>query len=329
MILRNITISLAILFFLTLAVYMVFISSLNPVSDSQKTQQFVVKRGATLTTIAKDLEKQGLIRSRLSFFIIAKQMGIEKKLQAGSYRLSPSLTTREIAEKLTQGTEDVWVTVKEGLRSEEVADIFLKELGIPTREFLVAARSQEGYLFPDTYLFPKEASAQAVVSLMRKTFDKRFTSQMQEQARVNNGLSPKEVVVLASIVQREGVVLKDGSTDFNLIANILVKRLKADWPLEVDATLQYIVANEAREGQKEWWTQNLTNEDKKIKSPYNTYLNKGLPPAPIANPGLAALKAVIEATGDTPYFFYIHKDRQVYPAKTLEEHNANIEKYLR
>jgi UPF0755 protein len=159
------------------------------------------------------------------------------------------------------------------------------------------------------------------VKIFRDNFDSKFSAQMRADAK-KTGLTTDETVVLASIVEREGRSREDRP----VIAGILLKRLKTDWPLQVDATLQYALGYQTFE--KTWWKKELNNDDKKIKSLYNTYLYTGLPPKPICNPGLESLRAVIYPT-ESDYWYYLHDPSgTVHYAATIEEHNANITKYL-
>ena len=137
------------------------------------------------------------------------------------------------------------------------------------------------------------------------------------------GMTLERVVILASIVEREGLTDEDRP----VIAGILLNRLEIGWPLQADATLQYALGYQAQE--KTWWKKVLTDDDKKVKSPYNTYANPGLPPGPISNPGIASIRAVIYPK-KTEYMYYLHDPTgAVHYAKTLEEHNANVARYLR
>lgn len=283
---------------------------------------FVIPRGSSVNDIINKLAKENLIRNKIVFLIIVKQMGIENKIQAGSFRLSSSMPAREIAAQLTKGTNDEWVTIIEGLRKEEIADILSDQLDIPASEFIKQA--QEGRLFPDTYLVGKDASIAAVLQIFRTNFNKKYDENLRAKTRAK-GLTDNEVLTLASMVEREA----NSQESKKQVASILYKRLKNGWPLQVDATVQYVLGYQERE--KMWWKQNLTSEDLKTNSLYNTYKNTGLPPGPIANPGLDAIVAVIEADENTPYWFYISsKDgsRMIY-SKTLEEHNRSIENHLR
>lgn len=294
--------------------------AMSPVDSADKTPElFVVQKGEGVKSIAFRLAGERLIRSSTGFFVLVKLMGIDDQLEAGDFRLNKSMSAKDIATELTHGTLDVWVTTLEGWRSEEIAQKINKDLDIPETEFL--KYQKEGYMFPDTYLLPRDASASAIVKIFRDTFDKKITDQMRIDAQ-KSGLTFDNVIILASIVEREGRT----DSDRPVIAGILLQRLKARWPLQTDATIQYALGYQPLE--KTWWKKNLSDSDKKIDSPYNTYRNPGLPPAPIANPGLASIKAVIYPT-ETGYWYYLHdKNGDVHYAATIEEHNENIAKYL-
>lgn len=284
------------------------------------TKIFKVEQGENLATIAKKLQNENLIRNKLVFYLIVKKLGIEKKIQAGDFRLSPSMSATEIAQSLTHGTLDIWVTIIEGLRKEEVAQVLSKDFDIPETEFLKAAR--EGYLFPDTYLVPRDADLESVLNIFYKNFDTKFDQTLKEKA-AKNGLIPEQAIILASLVEKEAKF----DADREKVAGIILKRYKNDWALQIDATLQYAVGYQTRE--KTWWKKDLTAQDKEIESPYNTYKNTGLPPAPIANPGLAAIKAVVNADPNTPYWYYLSDPTgKTHYAVTIDQHNANIKKYL-
>ncbi|HLL61183.1 MAG TPA: endolytic transglycosylase MltG [Candidatus Nitrosocosmicus sp.] len=291
-----------------------------PVNKKAKdTAIFVIRPGEAVPEIAKNLENENLIRNKVVFYWTVKRLGIDNKIQAGDFRLSQSMSAEEIAKNLTQGTLDEWVTIIEGLRKEEVAQIMSQKFEIPEVEFTQLA--EEGYLYPDTYLIPRQASSGAIISLLKNTFYQKYDKDLQAKA-TKKGLTEKEVVTLASLVEREAF-----ETDIQGVANVLYKRLKIDMPLQVDATVQYALGYQVQE--KRWWKRSTTFEDLEIDSPYNTYKNKGLPPGPISSPGIDALKAVVNADESTPYTFYIHdKNGAIHYARTLDEHNANIKKYL-
>ena len=317
---KKLLIIIGLFFFIGILGYFWFREGTMAVNKlDNQTKMFVIQKGQNVDTIARNLAAENLIRSRIVFFVVVKMMGYDKKIQAGSFRLSPSMNVYKVADELTHGTLDKWITVKEGLRKEEIAELFSEEFGIPVVEFNTAAK--EGYLFPDTYLVPIGAKAETAVSLLTNTFNQKYTSEMAAQAKAK-GFTQDEVVTLASIVEKEAT-----ANDRQEIADILYKRYKNDYPLQADATVQYALGYQPDE--KRWWKKYTTLDDLKLKSPYNTYINNGLPPAPISNPGIAAIQAVLNANENTPYFFYLHDKNGIsHFAKTYEEHQKNIQKYL-
>jgi len=317
---KILTTSLVFLSILTF-IYLFYTQGIMPVDkNSNETKIFVIQRGESLKSIIDNLYRQNLIRNRLAFYLLVKKLGIEKKIQAGDFRLSPAMNAETIAKILTKGTLDIWVTIIEGLRKEEIAQIINQNFSIPESEFLKYAK--EGYLFPDTYLIPKDATAEAIINILTKNFYRRFDENLRQKAK-NKGLTEEEVLTIASLVEREAKY----NDDRKIVASIILKRLKNDWPLQVDATIQYALGYQPQE--RSWWKKNLSKKDLEIDSPYNTYKNKGLPPTPICNPGLASIKAVIDADENTPYWYYLSdKNGKMHYAKTLEEHNENIKKYL-
>lgn len=312
---------LIILAVLGIGSYVFFTEGTLPVNKTDNTPKiFVIEPGESLDSIINNLYEEDLIRNRIVFSLIVKQKGIETKIQAGDFRLFPSMNAYEIADELTHGTIDVWVTIPEGLRKEEIAEIISEKFNIPETEFNSLA--QEGYLYPDTYLVPKNPTAQQVVDLLTNTFEEKFTEEMEQQM-LEKGMTRNEVVTLASLLERESV----GDADRQQIANILYRRLEEGMPLQVDATVQYVLGYQTSE--KRWWKKALTFDDLKIESVYNTYVNAGLPPGPIASPGIEAILAVLNANSDTPYLFYIHDlEGNTYYAEDYEKHQRNIDRYL-
>jgi UPF0755 protein len=294
--------------------------SIAPVDPQDTTPViFVVKSGEGGKEIAADLASQNLIHSSTGFYLLIKLLGIEREMQAGDFRLNKSMDARSIAQELTHGILDVWVTTLEGWRDEETATQLAKDLDIPENQFLQDA--SPGYMFPDTYLIPRDATGAAVVKMFLDNFNSKVTPQIREDAK-KTGLTFAQTITLASLVEREGKT----AADRPVIAGILLNRIKLGMPLQVDATLQYALGYQPFE--KSWWKKELTDEDKKINSLYNTYTNTGLPPGPICNPGLESIKAAIYPT-NTDDLYYIHdKTGALHSAKTVEEHNANIRKYL-
>jgi UPF0755 protein len=287
----------------------------NSFDTSKKT--FVVNSGEGVRTIASQLKKNDLIKDPTIFFLYVKKQGSDTNLQAGAYKLSPSMNLKEIVETLKHGTLDISVTFPEGIRAEEVGDILSKSIGSLSdadRQKLVA---NEGYLFPDTYLIPKNANVDLVISLMRDNFNKKTASL---------GVSPdssqmRDAVIIASLIEREA----QHAQDRPLVSSVIHNRLAQGMPLEIDATVQYAIGKKI--GSQKWWTP-VTGNDLSISSSYNTYKNAGLPPSPISNPGLSAIQAALHPA-DTDYLFYVSdKQGNLHFAKTLAQQNINIAKYL-
>lgn len=317
---KRLSILISILIILTVGTIAWWKIESSPVdSKNKESQVFVVEKGEGVRSISKKLKEEKLIKNTVLFFLVVKKSGLENKIQAGDHRLSPSMTIEQIAENLTYGTLDVWVTIPEGLRAEEIADILQKE--IPSyqeswREELIA---NEGYLFPDTYLIPKDADISLVLSIMKNNFDAKFKTLDLS----NTNLSEQEIVTIASLIEREARLDKDRP----LVASVILNRLDIGMGLDLDATLQYALGYDEEE--KTWWRKGLTNNDKSINSRYNTYKYAGLPPTPISNPGLSSMMSVANPA-NTDWLYYVSDKNGVnHYAKTLEEHEMNIEKYLR
>ena len=290
-------------------------------TQDAKPVMFVVTPGSSVNTIAVNLENEKLIRSRLVFYLLVKFKGLEKRIQYGGFRLTRQMSASDIADELTHGTVDVWVTIIEGVRTEEIARTISQSLKIPESVFLAVAKDKEGYLFPDTYLIPKTAKAQEIVTILENNFNQKVgTSFNQGFAKQN--LSLNDAITLASLLEREAQSLDDKK----MVAGILLNRLAINMPLQVDATVQYALGYDNDE--QTWWKKNLTNADLKIDSLYNTYLYPSLPPGPIANPGLDSIQAVAQPTVNDYLYYLTDKNGNMHYAKTLEGHNRNISQYL-
>lgn len=316
-----------LLFLIAIVAFLFWFKSVgSPASPDTSLKDFLIVRGASASQVGNNLFKEGLIKSPLAFKIYIQVTGKAKSIPAGEYRLSGSYSLFKLVDELTKGPTEIWVTIPEGLRREEIAEKFATSFGKGEEfrnEFIVESEGLEGYLFPDTYLFPKTASASSVVTKMRSTFDKK-TADLQE--KIDSGsLSLNQVVTLASIVEREAKFADERP----IVAGILLNRLNIGMGLQVDATVQYAVASKScgSSASCEWWPI-LTRDDLEIASSYNTYRFRGLPPAPIASPGLSSIKAAVEPE-PSDYLYYLHDSKgQAHYAETLEEHNENIRKYL-
>ncbi len=297
--------------------------AISPV-DSKRTSElkevFVINRGESTDQIVRRLYFEDLIRSPLAFKLFLKKENLAGRLQAGDFYLSPNMDARQITQVLAHGTLDVWVTIPEGLRSEEIFQIIKKEnFDFDFYDWQRQTGDKEGFLFPDTYLFPKQASPSMVLKIMEDNFDQKVKA-LDEKVS-------KRDVILASLIEREAKYDEDRA----IVGGILLKRLENEWPLEVDAVIQYAKANvECRVSSVEcdnWWPQ-VSGKDLEIDSAYNSYKNKGLPPAPICNPGLSSIKAALFPKKSDFWFYLSDREGEMHYAKTIEEHEENIEKYL-
>ncbi len=297
------------------------IAPVNPTSE--QSQIFVIHRGEGLSLIAQHLKDAGLIKDASAFKILILARGLSGQIQAGDFRINPSWTTEEVAYLLTHGSLDVWLTFPEGWRREEYGRRLtanLEDFSYP--QFIEQTDELEGYLFPDTYLIPKDASPSSVIKILTNNFERKYSLELQLAAK-EKGLTQNQVIILASIVERESRAGKDRP----IVAGILLKRWRENWPLQVDAAIQYAVANSQLSTPfsqlEDWWQKKLTKDDLAIDSPYNTYKYKGLPPGPICNPGLVSIKAVIYPQ-ETDYWFYLSGTKgEMHYARTNEEHNEN------
>lgn len=287
----------------------------NP-SDKQS-KIFIVAKGQGVREIAKNLKDEGLIRDQIVFFLYARFKGIDKQIQAGDFRLNPSMKATDLAENLTHGTLDIWVTIPEGLRANEIADLLKTKMPSYDDSWVTMLRQNEGYLFPDTYLLPRGADVNLVISILKNNFEEKFKTLDLTKTK----FTKNQIIIIASLVEREAKHDQDRA----LVASVILNRLELGMKLDLDATIQYALGYQTDE--KRWWKKSLTFKDLKLDSPYNTYMVAGLPPTPISNPGLSSLEAVVNPA-NTDYLFYITDSKGVnHYAKTLEEHNANIKKY--
>jgi len=303
----------------------------QPVSRESNFKDFLITRGSSASQIGNKLQKEGLIKNGITFKLYVQITGNAGKIQSGEYRLSADYSLKKIVDELLRGPLGVWVTIPEGLRREEIAYRFVTTLdkedkNVFIEEFLQASVNQEGYLFPDTYIFLKNAQASAIVQKMRATFDKKVGSEILNDIS-SGGKSINQILTVASLVERE----TKGAEEKPIVAGIIYKRLKAGWPLQIDATLQYAVGGlkcKETQVQCDWWSP-LTKEDLGTNSLYNSYKFIGFPPSPIANPGLLSIKAATYPQ-ESDFWFYLHDTGEnIHYARTIQEHNDNVRKYLK
>lgn len=299
----------------------------RPMSSGEEAT-FIINKGETLDGVARKLEANGLVRNAFAFklwMLINQKSG---EIQAGSFRLNPGLSFIQLADKLATGFQDVWVTFPEGWRVEQYA-LRLQEEGFSIDQDLwyQLTAQMEGRLYPDTYLIPKDADEAWIVSLLINTFDEKTTS-LDLASLKRSGLSWDQAIVVASLVERE----VSQAADLPLVAGVIIGRWHENWALQIDATVQYALASSRCQTDWldcDWWPNNLTRSDLRLVSPFNTYEQPGLPPRPICNPSLKTLGAVLDFV-PTDYRYYLSDSQGVvHFAKTLDDHNANVSRYLR
>lgn len=315
---KKIYISLAILIISTFLTIFWWQNGMQSVNSSDKLSKiFVVEKGQGVREISKNLKTEGLIKDQIVFFLYTRFNGIDKKIQAGDFRFNPSMKVADIAEGLTRGTLDIWVTLPEGLRADEIADLLKEKMPNYQESWRAKLEANEGYLFPDTYLLPKDGDINRIISILKKTFEEKYKT----LDTTNSNFSKNQIVIVASLIEREA----KHDEDRKLVASVILNRLSLGMKLDLDATIQYALGYQAAE--KRWWKKSLTFEDLKLNSLYNTYRVAGFPPTPISNPGLKSLEAAVNPA-TTNYLYYISDSKGVnHYAETNKEHNANIKKY--
>ncbi len=307
------------------------------VSNDPTPQQFVVSQGESVAEIGSNLQQQGLLQDGDLFRLYVRYNNLDSTINAGVFTLRPNMNIPEIAQTLQRAVAaETQITIPEGKRMEEVAELLQEQLNINADEFLRLARradydyaflkdlpdgaSLEGYLFPDTYRLPQNPTAQDVLLKMLDNYGEKVQPLM-EQAKAA-GKTPREVLTLASIVEREAVIASERPT----IASVYLNRLKIGMALQADPTTQYALGYQP--DQKTWWKQGLTTDDLKYNDPsgYNTYVSPDMPPGPIASPGLSSIQAVI-SPAETDYLYFVascSKDGSHQFSVTFGEHQSKI-----
>jgi len=306
------------IFSLIFLITILFITSVYfPLEENSTTQKVVnIPSGTNAKEIVYILEKNEIIRkNNYTFRILIKLMKLEDQLKYGEYNLSPSMNMLQILDKLVKGEVIVYkITIPEGYTSSQIAELLEKNEVAEKEAFLKLVKdgekSPEGYLFPDTYEVPKKYGAEKMASIMLANFNQvalvnKFTDKAEEI-----GFSLDEIIILASIIEKEAKFTEEKSK----VSSVFHNRLKTGMKLQSCATIQYIL-----EEPKE----KLDENDLKIESPYNTYLYKGLPPEAICNPGLDSIMAALEpAEEDYLYFVLGENGRHIF-SKTYQEHLMN------
>ncbi|MHB0856317.1 MAG: endolytic transglycosylase MltG [Anaerolineae bacterium] len=305
----------------------------RPADDREIT--FLVEPGDTLTKVAMNLEKIGLVTDSELFTRVVQHAGLEGNIEAGVYLLRGNMTMEQVMRELQHGSvPGALVTIPEGWRAEEIAAL-LEELNVVSAaEFMEAVHagrddldflldrpegrsaSLEGFLFPDTYQFPLQSSADKVVDVLVQNWALRVTPELRQKA-AERGITLYEVLTMASIVEREAVKADERP----VIASVFYNRLAEGMPLQADPTVQYARGVSTTTGR--WWEDINLTEANALQSPYNTYVNPGLPPGPICNPGLASIEAALDPASTDYLYFRARSDGSHVFARTFEEHLAN------
>lgn len=278
-----------------------------------------IPEGASLRKAGKILREHNVVRSSILFEMYVIMHRGELGIKAGDYFFESPQSPWRVASRVTKGAygfEQVALTIPEGLTRGEVASLVAGKEQFPffdADEFLATTESEEGFLFPDTYFVPKNIGATEVAAILRETFDRKIAS--RKDLIDASGHTEREIVTMASIIEAEART----SEDRRIVSGILWRRIEIGMPLQVDAA--FLAVNGKQ-------TPDLTLDDLKIDSPYNTYVNRGLPPGPIVNPGLDAIDAALEPE-ESPYLYYLSdSEGAMHYAETFEEHKANKRRYL-
>lgn len=319
-----------------IAAVLYFVYDINkPLPDLQETKVFVVEKGDGVNQVAFKLKDQDILEQTFNFETFLWLRRQENKLQAGEYKLTPGISAKGLATMLVAGNalpQEIQVTIPEGFTSKDIEKRLVENELTSQEKFSNTIKnyrydfsgqedygkplpSLEGYLFPDTYKFYKDASIQEIINKMLANFDKKLTTDLRDEIK-SQGKSIHEIIIVASIIEKEVRNLDE----MKKVSSVFYNRLAIDMPLESDATVNYATGKSRRQA---------TYEDTRVDSPYNTYLYKGLPEGPIANPGLNAIRAAIYPEKTDYYYFLSPENGPTVFSRTLEEHNFAKVKYLK
>ena len=307
--------------------------AIEPYSTIGNSVKITIAPGATAAQLAEELKERHLIRSAWVFKFLARARQDDFKLYIGDYQLAPTMPPSEMLKRLASGSvalDTSLLTIPEGYTTKQIIELLVqKGIGSKDEYTMVVTEDEfpypflkdapkgihrlEGYLFPNTYDIPVGTTPHTVIDLLLRQFEKELTSDVQKQLNTMK-LTVAQWVTLGSLIEKEAVK----EVDRPLIASVLINRLKINQPLQIDATIQFLLGTPKPK---------LSYEDLKIPSPYNTYLNSGFPPGPIANPGHASLQAVLYPA-QTDFLYYVaKKDGYHVFAKTYAEHLKNVKLY--
>lgn len=312
---------------LAAALAFLFFVTARPPGDQWHTTKVFIPKGSTVAEIENELVKKGVLRFPLAFRILTIGTMTGTKLQHGEYALPAPPSAFELWEKLVSGDVAKYqVTIPDGSTIYDIAKTLGSlELADPA-DFIAAATSAdvarmmgtpgktlEGYLFPDTYILVKGMPPEEIIAIMVRRFRRKFTPEMEQQAE-EAGFTPYQIVTIASIIEKETGM----ETEKPIISAVIRKRLSLGMPLQMDPTVIYGLQKFDRK---------LTRKDLRTSNPYNTYLNPGLPPGPICNPGHSSLLAAVNPA-DTDYLYFVSRNDGSHQfSRNLREHNRAVEIY--
>lgn len=305
---------------------LLYAAAFGPVDAAGTTAEFLVTPDESVTAVAQDLAAHGYVRGAWVFQVAYLRATDGKGIRPGGYEISKSMDAWSIASALVEPPYVAWVTVPVGLRKEQIGSLLARTLGwgdAQKAEWNAADTTTnpnyiEGVYFPDTYLIPTDEPPARIAQRMRDRFKEEFAPYADEALKKK--IPWPTVLTIASLIQREA----GSGSDMPIISGIIQKRLAVGMPLAIDATLQYMKGSE----ETGWWKA-PGSASSYPDDPFNTYKRKGLPPHPIANPGLAAIAAALNPT-PTDCLFYIHDTKGVmHCSPTYSGQLANIRKYLK
>lgn len=287
-------------------------------SDRADFNYFEIKNGATTMEVGQELQEKKIIRSKWAFYFAVKfSPGV---IQAGHYKLSSSMGVDEILSKMRKGEVDAFsITIPEGYRTLQMAKLLSKQEGIDPLKFVEAATGKEGTLFPDTYLFPKSFEPSKIVKQMQDNFEKRT-----KDLNIDD-----DQLIIASIVEREAI----SDEERPKIAAVYLNRVARGMLLQADPTVRYGMDSQeyikTKSVEFDFWKPITRADISSLSSSFNTYKQKGLPPAPICNPGLKSIEATLNPeTNFSDYLFFFHdKNQKIHFSKTYQEHLESLSKY--
>lgn len=305
-----------------------FIYASLPASDDDRKIIVEIKPGMNLKQVTQELARHQLLNSPMTFRILTRLIGKQGHIQVGEYELSPSLTTGEILEIITSGKAYLRsITIPEGYRITEIAAVIAQSGLADEEQFIEAAANRkllaplgipienlEGYMFPETYRFGKYLGAEKIVLAMLDTFKRRVLKTEIVKRAEELQMTVHEIVTLASLIEKETGL----ESERKLISSVFHNRLKKRMLLQTDPSVIYAIS--AFDG-------NIRKKDLSIDSPYNTYMYPGLPPGPIASPGMESIIAALNPV-ESPYLYFVSRqDGSHHFSKTLTEHNRAVRRY--